>query len=332
MNFQTLQKVESPEFYLDVAIKRGKKDAEKAKLKVRGQDRLRKVMVVESERIKVVGRELHGMLSGIIKNFPEIDGLPDFYRELVKCTIDYDQLKKSFGAVIWADKQAAKFMKLYCSKIRSSNDVKVIYSHKKSYYGRVSSALKQVREGLACLEAARKTMKRFPSVKTDLQTVVIAGFPNVGKTTLLKAMTGSEPKIASYPFTTQRLMIGYFVHEGKKLQIIDTPGLLDRSLDKRNRIELQAVLALKHLTKQIIFVIDPTGSSGYDVEEQLKLLEDINEMFGLGIVVAVNKADIAEKEAVESLMLRLKKFPVFEVSAEKGEGIEGLVAAVAEGE
>ncbi|MBI2142145.1 50S ribosome-binding GTPase, partial [Candidatus Woesearchaeota archaeon] len=298
MNFQTLQKIESPEFYLDIAIKRGKKEAQKAKLKVRGGDRLRKVAIVESERIKAVGRELHGMLSGIIKNFPEVDKLQEFYRELVKCTTDYNKLKKSFGAVIWADRQAAKFMRLYYSRIRSSNDVKAAYSHKKSYYGRISSALKQIRKEFACLEAARKTMKRFPSVKTDIATLVIAGFPNVGKTTLLRAMTGSEPKIASYPFTTQRLMIGYFVREGRKLQVIDTPGLLDRPLDKRNRIELQAVLALKHLAGKIIFVMDPTGSSGYDSEEQLKLLEDINERFGLGIVVAMNKADIAEKEAV----------------------------------
>ncbi len=323
MNFQTLQKVETPEFYLDIAIRRGKKDAEKVRDKVKGEW-LKKATVIESERIKSVSREIHGSLTSIIKNFPRVDEMDDFYRELVKCTIDYNKLKKSLGGVNWADKQSTKLYRIYYGKIKNSKDAKSMYLHKNSYYGRVSSTVKQIKAELLFLESARKILKRFPTVKTDIPTIVIAGFPNVGKTTLLRSITGSEPEIAAYPFTTQGLMFGYSSRDGKKIQVIDTPGLLDRTFEKRNKIELQSMLALKYLANAIIFVIDPTEICGYDIEEQLELLNDISKVFNSKIVVAINKTDIADKEKISDLKKRLKKFDVKEISADKNLGVDEL--------
>ncbi len=327
MNFQTLQKVETPEFYLDLAIRRGKKDAEKIREKVKGEW-LKKATIIESERIKSVSREIHGSLTSIIKNFPRVDEMDDFYKELVKCTIDYNKLKKSLGGVNWADKQSTKLYRIYFGKIRNSKDAKAMYLHKNSYYGRVSSTVKQIKEELLFLESARKILKRFPTVKTDIPTVVIAGFPNVGKTTLLRSITGSEPEIASYPFTTQGLMFGYATRDGKKIQVIDTPGLLDRPFEKRNKIELQSLLALKYLSNAIIFVMDPSETCGFDVSEQLELLNDISSIFKSEIIIALNKTDIAEPEKVDELKKKLKKFKVMEISAEKNTGVNELFSKV----
>ena len=111
---------------------------------------------------------------------------------------------------------------------------------RKEFIGRVSSVLKQIYPNMAFLGVARNKLKNMPTVK-DLPSVVIAGYPNVGKSTLLRTLTTAEPEVNSYPFTTKGLNIGY-TEEG--VQIIDTPGVLDRPIYERNDIELHAVVAI----------------------------------------------------------------------------------------
>src|SRR3989338_4661337 len=102
---------------------------------------------------------------------------------------------------------------------------------------------------LAKLEAVKnsltKIMGNFPSIKENIFTVAIAGFPNVGKSTLLNKLTGAHAEIANYAFTTRSLNLGYMFEDGKRIvQVIDTPGTLNRH-EKMNYIEIQAELAMQ---------------------------------------------------------------------------------------
>lgn len=322
MNFQNLKTVEGPQFYLDLAFHRASKQTSelRGKLKGGGATSLQKARTFEFERINIVYMTLRDAFRDILKGFPRLESLDPFYLELVKCTIDYDQVKLSLGGVTWLLNQIDKIYIEYKIKIKSCKDIKVISRYRLEFYGRISSFVKQIKDRLEYLEVARKKMKEFPPVKTSIPTIVIAGFPNVGKTTLLRALTGSEPKIADYPFTTQKLMIGY--NKDKTLQFIDTPGLLDRPLQKRNKIELQAILALKYLAKTIFFVFDPTETCGYTWKEQKNLLSDIQKNFEAEVQIVFNKTDIVEKEILEK---RKKEFDdVVIISAEKNTGTEEL--------
>ena len=82
--------------------------------------------------------------------------------------------------------------------MKKSKDITAINKYRREFYGRVNSVLQQVKKDLIYLEACRKIMKSYPTIKTSIQTVVLAGYPNVGKTTLLRTLTGATPKIASY--------------------------------------------------------------------------------------------------------------------------------------
>ena len=103
----------------------------------------------------------------------------------------------------------------------------------------------------------------------------IVGLPNVGKSNLVTVLSTAEPEIAPYPFTTKGVIVGHIEDDWRKYQIVDTPGLLDRTFDERNAIEKQAVLALRYLTDVILFVIDPSESCGFSLEVQEKLLSNI---------------------------------------------------------
>jgi len=130
----------------------------------------------------------------------------------------------------------------------------------------------------------------------------------------VRRISSGKPKIASYPFTTQGISVGHFESNGLTFQVIDTPGLLDREMEKRNEMELKAILALRHLANVIVFVIDPSEYCGYGIDIQLRILSDIRSKFpDITIIEVENKIDIVNLDTQ-----RIK------ISALKGEGIEGL--------
>jgi nucleolar GTP-binding protein len=129
----------------------------------------------------------------------------------------------------------------------------------------------------------KKTLRTFPILK-DEPTLVVAGIPNAGKSTFVKALTGSNVRIAPYPFTTTDILIGYKSVRHSEYQIVDSPGILDRPMSERNTVELQAVLAIKHLADIVLFIIDPQAP----LEEQINLLREIRENLGVETLTAVN--------------------------------------------
>lgn len=223
---------------------------------------------IEKESAKVFFNSLYGQLDSVITHFPKIEDLSPFYIELVEVVTGVDIYKKKLGSINWA-----KFMvkKLYYSFVRKKLSLK-------DFYGRSKSVLKQVSKDLVFLENVRKKFLKFPSVKS-IPTVLLAGFPNVGKTSLLSSLTSSNPEINSYPFTTKEINVGVFEYDNFKVQVIDTPGLLERPLEKRNVIELKAITALKHLANIVLFLFDTSDNSGYTILEQENLLKSIYSIF-----------------------------------------------------
>jgi nucleolar GTP-binding protein len=68
---------------------------------------------------------------------------------------------------------------------------------------------------------------------------------------------------------------------------------LDRTIEERNAIEKQAVLALKYLTDVIIFILDPSETCGYSMDKQLALLKSVQEGFpAVPIIILESKSDI----------------------------------------
>jgi nucleolar GTP-binding protein len=186
---------------------------------------------------------------------------------------------------------------------------------RKEYFGRAIGVVKQNKKGITLLHNAGQLLRKLPDFES-VPTVIIAGLPNVGKTSLLKAITGSEPEVAIYPFTTRGLMLGYTELGHKRMQFIDTPGLLDRPLAKRNPIERQAIVALRLLADLIIYVWDPSETAGYTLEQQASQLQEIRKSFKRPVIEVANKSDIVgSRPAPEGVLA---------VSSTEGTGIEQL--------
>ncbi|MGB9674525.1 MAG: GTPase [Nanopusillaceae archaeon] len=202
--------------------------------------------------------------------------------------------------------------------VKIKNNMKIlkykedIIKSRKEFYGRIASILRRNKDILEDYRKYIKARSRIPEIK-NYPTIVIAGLPNVGKSTLLKKLTGSNVEIKPYPFTTKDLNLGYIETPYFKLQIVDTPGMLDRPFEELNFIEKKALLALRYLANLVVYVIDLTGTSGYTLEQQINLLKNIEREFSREIVIYFSKYDLfteKEKKEMEDIAKTLN-YPYF---------------------
>lgn len=318
-------KVDTPDALLETAFHKARQSAGRSRgtLKGKGLTRLIKSRALEMMKVVVSFDILTKKLQEIIDGMPRIDELAPFYNELVKCTMDPDAYKKSLGAVDWAAGQLKKIAKISRDCIKRSKDLAAITKYRNAFYGRAASVVKQIKKELAYLDDCRKIFREFPNIKTGMPTAVIAGYPNVGKSTLLKSLTGANPKIAPYPFTTKQLMLGY----ADEMQFIDTPGLLDKPFAKRNPVEKHAILALKHLSTIILFVIDPTESCGYSLALQTHLLKQVHELFNMPTLIILTKQDMATPEQTSAAKKAIGEETI-EIDTTNKASVEKLLSSI----
>ncbi len=224
----------------------------------------------------------------VVRRFPNLDSIDKFYSDTIDTLIGINKLKISLSSVSWAASKIYQLSRAAIGRLDRVQDPSMV---RKQVYGRIGSIMREIAADLDFLNEARNTINALPHV-TNEPTILVAGYPNVGKSSFVSRVTKAKPQIASYPFTTKGVIVGHIQCADQRYQIIDLPGLLDRPLNKRNPIELQAIAALKHLGDVVLFIVDPTVSSGYDLAEQLHLLDELRLEIMLPFVVAVNKADI----------------------------------------
>ena len=309
--FKNIPPILNAKQLLDRSIRQTKK------IQVHDRDKRYQIKKIVIERTDAFIGNLLFILESYVKHFPSIDKLPLFYQEIIDIKIDTNKLKKSLGAVDWARKTITTVYTTQGNFLTKTGNIDFLKQKQKEIYGRVSSIVKQVNKNLVFLSHAQKILRAFPDIE-DIPTVVIAGYPNVGKSSLIRRLSAAKPEVAQYPFTTKQIFVGHMekiVHyEKRRYQIIDTPGLLDRPLAERNTIEKQAIAALRHLADVIVFIVDPSGSSGYLLDDQTPMLQDIKKLFNdVPFLIVENKVDIKNTRS-----------PHRKISCTTGQGIEEL--------
>ena len=297
--FRNMAQILTKEDLIDKAFRRASKIREDTSI----HDRLLRTRDVEIKKINTVSSIIVEHLSSIVRSTPSLDELDDFYGELVDITVGKAELKKALASVNWASRKVKALENEYREKIKKTKDKNSMRQLRREFYGRVSSILKKIRRELLFLKDARAQLLKLPSLK-EMKTCVIAGYPNVGKSTLLKSITGASPGIAAYPFTTKGIMLGYLDDE---LQIMDTPGLLDRPFGRMNEIEKKAMVAITKKADLLMYVFDVSETCGYSISRQKNLLDSLLKILKSDVVVVLNKTDLSyDEKKVEELKRWLK--------------------------
>jgi nucleolar GTP-binding protein len=268
---------------------------------------------------KVFAETLAKKINAMSKQFPEIDKLNPFYIDLLGLVVDVQGLKQKLSMLKTSSDIIRKIRLEGVSRQYAAKSEYELRKAQIEMEGRICSVVKRLEKTIIDLKIYSKKIIEMPLIDFDAKTIVLAGSPNVGKSTLLKRLTGAKPEIAPYQFTTKAINLGYYEHDYEKIQVLDTPGLLER--ENHNNIEKKAIVALNHLAQIIVFVADPTETCGTKIIGQLKLFEKISSEFcGRKFIVVLNKCDIATEKQI---WVAKKGFGIVEI-IEDGEGFNGI--------
>jgi GTP-binding protein len=163
-----------------------------------------------------------------------------------------------------------------------------------------------------------------------LADVGLVGFPNVGKSTILAAITSAKPKIANYHFTTLKPNLGVVsIGEGHSYVMADIPGLIEGASEGAGL----GLDFLRHVerTKLLLHVIDASGQEARDPVEDFYKINDELKVYSEKLslkeqIIVLNKMDLPEaSENLEKVKKELgDKYEILEVSAATGKGLDEL--------
>ncbi|QLC33541.1 NOG1 family protein [Halarchaeum sp. CBA1220] len=315
MIFEDLPTTPTSEELLDKAFSRAAR-AGRAKSGVEAQESM----------LQTASNVLSDNLENVVTAWPDFDDVDPFYRELADAVVGVDEARTHLSEVTWASRKTKSLGREYIGRL-PRDDPDLARKLRKQAFARMGSVMDEVEDDLQFLNEARDELKTFPDIRPDEPAIVVAGYPNVGKSSFVNDVTNARNEIAQYPFTTKAVRVGHVERDHIRYQLVDTPGLLDRPADERNAIEEQAVSALTHLADAVLFMVDASATCGYPLEDQLALGEDVRATFvdtddgesdedDVGFLTVCNKSDLSTDVEADAYM-----------SVETGEGVEDALGA-----
>ena len=319
--FANIPSIMTAEEIIEFAHNRSIRISMKSSLRMKKLERTR---IREITRLQEFSKQIKIKLSEAVEQFPSMDRLHPFYLEIAEVLVGNDRLKQSLGAVYNCIPTINDLTDKHIQAIKLAGEFKQMKKSRSAAKGRISSILRATAKNIDFIIEAKKTLSQLPGIVPNSPTIVCAGFPNVGKSTLVREVSTAEPEVAYYPFTTRKVIVGHLRVDNHSVQIVDTPGILDRPMAQRNEIEREAIAALKYLAHVIIFMVDPSEACGWSFEEQLNLLSEVQKMFAMNpILIVINKVDITPPDKLQVARERLPNS--HEIIAIEGVGVEKLM-------
>ncbi|XP_003384727.1 PREDICTED: nucleolar GTP-binding protein 1-like [Amphimedon queenslandica] len=306
-NFKKITVVPSAKDFIDIVLS---KTQRKTPTVVHKHYKISRIRQFYTRKIKYTQQNYHDKLATILTEFPKLDDIHPFYADLMNVLYDRDHYKLALGQLNIAKHLIDNVAKDYVRLTKFADSLYRCKQLKRAALGRMCTIMKQQKQNLEYLEQIRQHLSRLPSIDPNTRTLLICGFPNVGKSSFMNKITRADVEVQPYAFTTKSLFVGHMDYRYLRWQVVDTPGILDHPLEERNTIEMQAITALAHLRAAVIYVMDLSGQCGHGIEEQIQLFENIRPLFSQKpLLIALNKTDIItldelsveEREPIEKL-------------------------------
>ena len=315
-NFKKITVVPNGKDVVDIILSRTQRQTPTVVHKGYAISRLRQFYM---RKVKYTQQNFHDKLSTIIDEFPRLDDIHPFYGDLLHVLYNKDHYKLALGQINTARNLIGKIAKDYVKLLKYGDSLYRCKCLKVAALGRMCTVIKRVGPSLAYLEQVRQHMARLPSIDPNTRTILICGYPNVGKSSFINKITRADVDVQPYAFTTKSLFVGHTDYKYLRYQVIDTPGILDRPFEDRNIIEMCSITALAHLRAAIVFFLDVSGSCGYSIAQQAALFHSIKSLFmNKPLIIVCNKTDLQPLEGISEEDMKL-------VNEMKAEALKTLV-------
>ncbi|CAO1615275.1 unnamed protein product [Parajaminaea phylloscopi] len=245
-----------------------------------------------SRKVMFTKDSINEKLDGMIQEFPILDDLHPFTSSLMNVLYDKNHYKLALGQINTARHLVEQVAKDYVRLIKFGDSLYRCKQLKRSAMGRMATIIRRQKDPLGYLEQVRQHISRLPSIDPSTRTLLICGYPNVGKSSFINKVTRADVDVQPYAFTTKSLFVGHMDYKYLRWQVVDTPGILDHPLEEMNTIEMQSITALAHLRAAILYFMDLSEQCGYTIEAQVQLYNSIKPLFAnKPTMIAINKTD-----------------------------------------
>ncbi|MBX8640253.1 MAG: 50S ribosome-binding GTPase [Candidatus Thermoplasmatota archaeon] len=283
-----------------------------------GTNALTKIRKRNINKLHTIGERADRLFSEYVTGFPSFEE-NTFEYELADLLVGVGTLKKAIASVHGCKNNVVTVVNRAAREVAKSSTTSEMRKAREGAYGRTASLIKGVDEDLSMLATASARLAEIPDIEGE-NIVVVAGFPNVGKSRFVSYISGARTRVEPYPFTTTELVVGHRIVAYTDITFVDIPGLTERAFVTGNQYEKKALLAIKHKARLMLYIIDPTGSCGCSLKDQHALFTELEKAFGSRrTIVAYSKADLdSNVSEVEGLHF----------SSVTGQGVDDLLEAV----
>ena len=203
----------------------------------RGMSKGKRKSTQPRNQVMIAAKHIEAQCRHVVRAFPSMESLDEFTEQMLRLQFSIDDIKQSLGTVSYVGKTA----------IRTARATPKIGS----FVGRMSGVVEKAQPAFRMLADLRREFRKLPSL-LDTMRVALVGYPNTGKTSLLADITGANPDIQSYSFTTKYVNAGTLESPYGMIQLLDTPGVLVR--DKKNDIERRAFITSRYAAHETVVV------------------------------------------------------------------------------
>ncbi|ODV71790.1 putative GTPase NOG1 [Cyberlindnera jadinii NRRL Y-1542] len=261
---------------------------------------IQRIRAFYMRKVKFTAEGFEEKFDDILKGFPKIDDVHPFHRDLMDTLYEKNHYKVSLAAVSRARTLIEQVSRDYIRLLKFGQSLFQCKQLKRAALGRMATIMKKLKDPFAYLEQVRQHLGRLPSIDPNTRTLLICGYPNVGKSSFLRCITKADVEVQPYAFTTKSLYVGHFDYKYLRFQAIDTPGILDRPTEEMNNIEMQSIYAIAHLRSTVLYFMDISEQCGFSIEAQVKLFHSIKPLFAnKSVLVVINKTDILKPEDLD---------------------------------